>query len=436
MPFCGGYAHAIVSDEDKAAITRQLSDLGFNVLQRRRYVIYDDKQLPMLQSRAVTSQAHAQSKSQSSAVFASVSTDGMQCYLFLGRCPNVSNCVLIDARVGAGHFYPRMWLLGLRCEDASLFEGTVISVETVRATDSRFILALGDALVFCGQDVRMQHSGKGRMAPTARGRLVPTAPDRRHAMVRHVQAALCVRDLDPFAGVLCLPLFPAGMIEQVHRDLQHTFPFEVRCFVLKNVAPGQMDVVLRVGHRSCRDRDQVQDQVQDTRGNVNVPSNRPHPHPRITQQSTASTELTRSTELTQSTELTRSTELTQSTELTRTQSTELITQQSTEPTQSTLQTQAEFRPDDSRSRPSHSSLLVRATGMPDVYELFESKFEMDSTPVGSGKSLAGVPSMRASRALSDALKSRTHGYATMRFVFDEGFGKWVPSLASTEFAQA
>lgn len=64
---------------------------------------------------------------------------------------------------------------------------------------------------------------------------------------------------------------------------------------------------------------------------------------------------------------------------------------------------------------------VRRTGMPDVYELLQD----DGRPA----LIAGVPTLRASRAMLDAFAGMPgHATARMTFAFSRTFGKWVPCV--------
>lgn len=73
-----------------------------------------------------------------------------------------------------------------------------------------------------------------------------------------------------------------------------------------------------------------------------------------------------------------------------------------------------------------SMFHVRRTGMPDVYELFATRDDMDRVPVGAGKLLAGVPTLAASRSLESAMAA-CGGDAHLRFTYSQRFGRWVPA---------
>lgn len=367
VPFCDGVAMNLRSDEDKARILRDIADsFGIHVLNKS-CERYHAGWAPLLRRGG-----H----------MVGLRSAGAACLLYMTRYDFGGVCVLVDRRVQRGHFFPRMTLVRLAFDDA-LFDDTLVDGELVRSKDTgRWVFLASDLLAESGRAlVPPQQAQGGR--PT---RGLP-ATERIARLQRIVMARFAPDDHDLFA-VRVKRYFALDDLRDVVERVLPGLDYDVRGIVFKPVQPrcggsgAAMDVQFVMWHpkRGGGGGD----------GNAQAPLRQEDEEEEDADEGDDDAAIV-------------------------------------EPEGDDG---AAGGDDGEPPEPERRAVLfVRRTGMPDVYELFESKEDAASTAVGSAVLVAGVPSMHASQALAAAFAGGAPPTAVvpLTFRFDPRFGRWIPA---------
>ena len=134
-PYGDDVAFFLKCDDDKARIVRDLCEsFGVHVL-RRAHERYHAGLAGMLRRKG--------------RFMAALQPVGVGCYLFMTRVNFAGVCIVVEKRVQAGHFHPRMALVRLTFDDA-VFDDTVIEGDVMRTPGGKHVFLASDMAADCG----------------------------------------------------------------------------------------------------------------------------------------------------------------------------------------------------------------------------------------------------------------------------------------------
>lgn len=364
VPFAGGVVHALRDDADKSSILREIQDaFGVHVAQRR----YD-----RLAHHASMIRKNAKQ------FMASLCAGGAPYWMYLTRAPTGNGVVvLIDLRIQAGHFLPRMYMVHLRF-DACLFDRTLMEGELVKSssTAAPWTLLMSDLI--------------GVMNTSLLKTRVPLL-QRLQRLQRLIQTQFNRNDaFDPFQ-LAVREHFPVQDLLRVLRDVASKLNYGVRGVWLRPTAVGRGGDLLHIfAAKSKVEGGGGAVGVEDGTDTV-VPSGDDADDDNGSSNANDDDDATKS--------------------------------EGCDDDGESLELGGGSEEEEEKTQ----SFFVRRTPLPDVYHLYASADSARASKLGDAIT-ACVPTLAASQWLKEQFKHEAHSVREMQFVFHKGFQKWVPRM--------